>query len=292
METGMTWRNEWKAISGNIKGLKDAALFLVEYLKVNSSDDLSVIHKQLLPHSLEIFRELENFKNCHHKELPKLAVESLTKFLEKHTNEFKGDIHLSGPDGNRAYLQARITLLTSLCSTFEYYVADRAYHIRVLAERAFLHLQRLIVADGDLRRKWGEAFGRGEPDCEKLGSVHLLHHGIWAFKAYTKEERTDLVFQEPINLSDVERTSEGLVLTEWKKVENEKELNNKIDVAKKQAGLYSCGSLAGIELTNYRYLIMVSTDRVSLPPDLVEKDVTYRLINIAINPSSPSKSKV
>jgi hypothetical protein len=36
--------------------------------------------------------------------------------------------------------------------------------------------------------------------CEKLAGVHLLLHGIWAFKVHAAGERTDLVFPQPSRL--------------------------------------------------------------------------------------------
>jgi hypothetical protein len=66
------------------------------------------------------------------------------------------------------------------------------------------------IADSSIRQKWRNAFDEGEVACEKLGGVHLLLHGIWAFKVHTPEERTDLVLQEPIrNLTEVGQTAEA-----------------------------------------------------------------------------------
>lgn len=45
------------------------------------------------------------------------------------------------------------------------------------SKRAFLHLQRLLAVDADIRAKWKGAFEaehKGELSCEKLGAVHLL----------------------------------------------------------------------------------------------------------------------
>jgi hypothetical protein len=48
--------------------------------------------------------------------------------------------------------------------------------------------------------------------------------------------------------------------------------------------------LAGSELVGYRYAVVVSEKHVHIPEDIREKDVLYRHINIAVNPSTPSKS--
>jgi hypothetical protein len=81
----------------------------------------------------------------------------------------------------------------------------------------FQHLQRLIVVDDEARRKWQAAFAKGEVECEKLGAVHLLGHGIWAFKIDARGGRTDLVYQEPAGgLIKEQQYAEGFVLTGWK----------------------------------------------------------------------------
>ncbi len=96
-------------------------------------------------------------------------------------------------------------------------LADVQLPLRALSDRAFQHLQRLIVVDDEVRRKWQAAFAKGEVECEKLGAVHLSGHGIWAFKIDASGGRTDLVYQEPAGgLIKEQQYAEGLVLTEWK----------------------------------------------------------------------------
>ena len=130
-----------------------------------------------------------------------------------------------------------------------------------LSERAFNHLNRSIVVDNELRAKWNKAFKREEPACEKLGAVHLLLHGIWAFKVDAEGERTDLVFNEPIlESSSVERTAEALVLTEWKRVLSPTETEAMAAEARKQAARYTVGALGGVELAGYRFIVLVSKE--------------------------------
>jgi hypothetical protein len=88
-----------------------------------------------------------------------------------------------------------------------------------LSERAFVHLNRSIVVYAAVQRNWKEAYSAGETECEKFGAVHLLAHGIWAFKVDGASGRTDLVYQEPLlDLLNVRRSGDGLVMTEWKKL--------------------------------------------------------------------------
>ncbi len=125
--------------------------------------------------------------------------------------------------------------------------------------------------------------------CEKLGAVHLLLHGIWAFKVDAAGARTDLVFQEPASLEGVQRYAAGLVLTEWKKAVVTAEVNQRFQEARSQAKRYSQGSLLGSELTSYRYAVVVSERQVEVPNDLKEGNVIYRHINIAVDPQVPSR---
>jgi hypothetical protein len=173
-----------------------------------------------------------------------------------------------------------------------FFLSDTQEIIRSRAERAFEHLQRSIVADADVRKKWQDAFKNknGEATCEALGAVHLLLHGIWAFKANSAGERTDLIYRDVLSDADrVRRAADGLVLTEWKKPrdgENSEALYKK---AFTQARLYSQGSLADIELAAYRYLVLVSMKRIIVPANLNCDGITYRYINIAVAPDSPSQ---
>jgi hypothetical protein len=170
-------------------------------------------------------------------------------------------------------------------------LADTQEIIRARSERAFLHLQRLLAVDDDVRTKWKAAFERGEVSCEKLGAVHLLWHGIFAFKVDATGGRTDLVFAEPIDVSAAaQRGVEGFVLTEWK-VADEENAATRFGQARSQAELYQQGPLVGIELTGYRYVTAVSlTDlpRKTVPDDTVIGGVVYRHISIAIKPKTSS----
>jgi hypothetical protein len=134
----------------------------------------------------------------------------------------------------------------------------------------------------------------------KLGGLHLLLHGIWGFKLNAEGERTDLVFQEPLpDSSDMERSAESLVLTEWKLIRNT--LQNRLsipspakiqetaDAARKQIARDAAGALGGLELAHYRFIVLVSLRNVVVPADLIENGITYRHINIPVDPERPSK---
>jgi hypothetical protein len=172
-------------------------------------------------------------------------------------------------------------------------LADVQWPLRALSERAFSHLQRLIVVDLDVREKWRAAFKSktGEEECEKLGGVHLLWHGIWGFKVNaTTGGRTDLVFQEPgEKFTKEQQHATGLVLTEWKRAKSGAETPAKFHEAREQAKLYAAEVLGGTELTAYRYAIVVSLQQVDVPDPIKHGIVEYRHINIAVDPLSPSQ---
>jgi hypothetical protein len=174
-------------------------------------------------------------------------------------NEFltKGDPLVADENGSPDAAQERVWAALVLLGAFEtemtYLLSDVRESIRARSERAFSHLQRLIVVDEDLRAKWQKAFEAGEVACERLGAVHLLLHGIWAFKVDAAGARTDLVFQEPIgDPTSAQRYSEGFVLTEWKKAGAAGEAERRFEEARNQARRYTQGPLASTELLSYR----------------------------------------
>ena len=174
-------------------------------------------------------------------------------------------------------------------SELTFHLSGQQERIKARAERAFQHLQQIIVADEDARSKWQAAFNTSEPAVERLGGAHLLWHGVYAFKVVAEKAETDLVFNEPVDLDAAARASEGLVLTEWK-VGNEQNARSKYDEARAQCDLYSEGALGGFELRSYRYLVLVTKARlkVGFAAEEVASGVTYRRINIAVDPDRPS----
>ena len=181
--------------------------------------------------------------------------------------------------------------LAALEAEVSFMLFGRDEIIRSRSERAFIHLQRTLAVDSDTQSKWRIAFDKGETECEKLGSIHLLGFGIYAFKVNAEGARTDLVYPEPRDDVLMSRAVEGFILTEWKLV-TPKNLSAKLREARDQTERYEEGALAGIELRAYRYLVMVSLSEVwPMPPDeTTESGVTYRHINIAIEPVTPSKA--
>lgn len=161
--------------------------------------------------------------------------------------------------------------------------------IRARSELAFAHLQRSIVADATVRRKWQAVFQSGEAHCEKLGAAHLLGHALFAFKVCGEGVRIDLVYPaKSIGVGDEPFYVDGLILTEWKLCREGDDPTRCFTEAREQCERYGSGVLSEKELAFYRYAVVVSEDHVPVPDDRVVGNVTYRHVNIAIDPMSSS----
>ena len=277
MGEAMSWKTEWRALSDRIQGVVEAAW----YVRPEGPSVSGSAHDEgVLRIACEVADALCAFYLRHHETVPRVVAPIFN---------FNGgvDSHLRGS------LRKMVPELILVRSEIDYILADTQVGIRLLVERAFEHLQRLIVADDDFRQKWVKAFQKGETACEKLGASHLLSHGIWAFKANSEGERTDLVLGEPIrDINKIERVAEGLVLTEWKLVRGKSDLIRQAQRAWAQAERYVAGSLAGFELASRRYIVLVSkTTDCSGISNVEVPGATYQHIGIQVLPSSPSKGK-
>lgn len=279
---------QWKALAARIRGFIGACELCGRSDSTGTLRNLRIV-------GLGIIKDLQAFLTTFKNDLPARAVEAIEACaISDRSNSAASCLVDSGQStldtGNQQVWMA-IVLLSSFESEMTYLLADGQTTIRSRTERAFTHLQRLLVADDAVRAKWIEALGAGETVCEKYGAVHLLGHGIWAFKVTGTGERTDLVFQEPLNdFGEVRRAADGLVLTEWKVCREPDSPDGKFREARDQAQRYSTGVLAGVELTTFRYAVVVSKDFIDTPADLPSGSVTWRHINIAVQPSSPSVS--
>ncbi len=283
----MNYIDQWNALSSRIKGLVQAGTLHAQYLRVNSGDTYSSA-KRLREQSKDILNELTFLQTGFSKYLPPAALAAIEKFRNTIGPLILDEART--PDAAQHQVWAFLIAVTAFDAELSFLLSDTQESIRTRSERAFHHLQRSIVADDEFRRKWQNAFNKGEVSCEKLGAVHLLLHGIWAFKVNAAGERTDLVFQEPAELENVQRYVSGLVLTEWKKAATESDANQCFQEARSQAKRYSQGALRGTELTAYRYAVVVSKHQVEIPTDIKEGDVVYRHFNIAVEPRVPSRS--
>jgi hypothetical protein len=83
--------------------------------------------------------------------------------------------------------------LRPIVSEVDFYLRDNEALGRSIVEWAFLHLRRRLTVEETLRTSWTDAFSKGEPQVEKLGAIHLLGHGIYAFKTSGAGAATDLI---------------------------------------------------------------------------------------------------
>jgi hypothetical protein len=285
----MNYTDQWNALSSRIKGLIQAGILYSQFLRVRSSDSHG--SAELLKRQCEsVLKEIITFRETFKTSLPSTSLSTLSDIENKIGCFFVADSYLTR-DMMVEALWTGLVGLSAFESELSFLLCDNQESIRTKSELAFHHLQRSIAIDKDFQKKWQSAFESGEVACEKLGAVHLLLHGIWAFKVNAEGARTDLVFQEPANLNGIQQYANGLVLTEWKKAKTDREAEQRFREAHSQAKLYSEGPLMGTELTHYRYAIVVSERKIVIPNDFEEDGVVYRHINIAVNPLTPSRTK-
>src|SRR6266404_1681623 len=284
-------RIEWKAICARFDDLRRACELFYQSIQTYSQDSYGVSKNVLLPQAEVLYDCLKAYRHKYASNLPSQAIDALDRFLNESERVFKSPVPSGGFTRRLPVVQARLAALASVKSELEFCLSGLEDQIRTAAERAFLHLQRCIIADPDYRKRWKAAFKKGERVCEKLGAVHLLWHGVWAFKVSAEGGRTDLVMETRIdNSTEPSDVSVGLVLTEWKCSASKADAKEKYNEALRQASLYSRGILGGTELASPRYIVVVTDDFAPAISDNIEGNVTYRFINIAVDPSVPSRA--
>jgi hypothetical protein len=288
----MSWHKEWQSIQICIAEFSTICNEHVAALGVNASESYRTVGLIIIPMANDIASRITEHGKRYSAQLSEPAVTLLEEFKANSVPFIAG----LGDNSNTAKLPSTIahisTLFRRFKSDFNYLTSDLEGIVLRLTARGFSHLQRSIVADESIQKKWIAAYKKGETACEKLGAVHLLQHGIWSAKINSTGERTDLVLGEPLSstsMSEVESSAEGLVLTEWK-IASTSNSEQKYKEAMNQVKLYSQGSLASLELRRYRYLVVVSEQQVDVQPDLLDDGVIYKHVNIAVKPLPPSKA--
>jgi hypothetical protein len=279
----MNWIPRWRALAARIEGLLHTGQYLIATFAVVNADQHAIGARWILPHFGAIRTDLIQFRDLFSISLPQDAATALNHFIENVTIPAAGN-HV-------ANVQV-LSQLSAFRAEFDYLIHDVEIESRSATELAFEHLRRQIVVDAQIRKAWIGAFKTHETRCEELGAVHLLSHGIWAFKAHGDGAATDLVYNEPLNNFAPGTTSlaRALVLTEWKRVTDPRTLRAMADEARNQARLYAGGLLGGIELRNTRYLVLVTERDQATPEDVLEGRITYRHIVIPTAPVVPSNA--
>jgi hypothetical protein len=276
----VNWIGRWRAISARIVGLVEATNFLLRTYRIQNQNTGEV--GRLLRELKQIQEELKTLHQDCHGQIPPLAAASLKEYCGE-------PIATSSASGDATELQllARIQVFRA---KFDYLIRDSEIEARSITELAFHHLRRLIAVDADVREKWKLAYSNGEISCERLGAVHLLAHGIWAFKARGGHAETDLVYGEVDGLSrtQIERVARVVVLTEWKVVRDPKDINKKAGEARRETDEYEAGVLGDLELKRTRYIILIGQRQNRPPEDVEQRGILYRHIWIPVEPESPS----
>jgi hypothetical protein len=279
----LRWVDEWNGISARISGLARAVELFVATLSVQHSDSYGIARTVISEDIKSIYGNLRTFYDAYSQILPKMASTALKAFLE--STNVDSDLNSEIPRAQR------IISFEAFRVRFEYLIRDFEGEARARIELAFEHLRRSIVVDEDIRNKWLAAFSSHETRCEKLGAVHLLSHGIFAFKVAAGGAATDLVFGDPVDDREdmLRRSARALVLTEWKRVTDVGKALLQATEARTQAAMYGAGVLADIEIKSMRYIVLVAKEDAPPPPDVIVGNMTYRHIWIAVSPSVPSK---
>jgi hypothetical protein len=189
----MNYLDRWRAISARIRGLAEAAQLHASFLLARSSDSYGR-QKFLSKQCAEVLSDLQHFVADNERLLPQAVVTAIRSFDREWGNLFKEAAET--PDIKEERGRAVLVLLGALETQISFLLSDNQPAIRARFELAMSHLQRSIAVDEDLQSKWLTAFEEGEPTCEKRGAVHLLSHGIWAFKVQAGRAITDLVFPD------------------------------------------------------------------------------------------------
>lgn len=176
----MSFRADWEALRARIDGLLNASRFFFETLPSVGSDYHAVATSQIIPTARDVLEDLNRFSQSYGALLPERAREALDTFLSQASGLAAPGTAAGIPGG-----QGVIVAFAVFRTEFDRMIYDAPTQARNLIVRAFVHLQRMIVADESARGLWQRAFEAGEPACEQLGSTHLLMHGIWAFTAVT-----------------------------------------------------------------------------------------------------------
>lgn len=288
----MTPQETFTAIAARISGIVDGARNYMSFNTAFAGDSYNTL-AHLVTQCRAVVADLKTFAADFETSLPAPALAALNRFFA-----LRGVRGLITDDNPPHTLKAALVLFPAIATEMTYILGDRQARLRILSERAFLHLKWSIAADTDeekttgLAARWQKAHATHETHCERLGALHLLQFGIYAFKADASKGRTDLMFAEPLNLAEVARAAEGLVLTEWKRDKDAASVPKAFAAARKGADDYRDGPLAGLELAATRYLIVVTglqADPRDIPADEVVGGVLYRHINIAVTPRTTSK---
>ncbi len=176
--SGITYRTAWKAISARISGLERAAAVHAGFLQVNSQSPYGA-EKDLQVHCSGIWGDVQRFRQDFETALPQVVIGAIDRFAGDGGMQIQNNAA-----GDAKRVRTILVKLIAFDAEVSYLLNDSMEQVRSASELAFMHLQRLIVVDADYRQKWERAFQDHETKCEQLGGLHLLWHGILAFRVF------------------------------------------------------------------------------------------------------------
>jgi hypothetical protein len=278
----MSWKSEWQLLASRINGLAEATALLMPALRFPSPDGYGNFKKVLVPQIASIFEEIRLLRARHAEGLPQPVKDAMDRLL--------GKALFNVDDSTFGNNLPAVASFVAFRAEVDFLASDAELEKRALTELAFEHLRRSLVVDDNLRKRWVDA--DNEPACEKLGAVHLLSHGIWAFKISGAGAATDLVYGEPIETysAEIRRGARALVLTEWKRVRAGETAEKKAEEARAQTGIYAAGVLGDVQLKDTRFIVLVTDTEIAAPSDVEQAGVRYRHVSIPLSSEVASKT--
>jgi len=294
----MGWLIELRVIIKRTHSFTSIVKTVAQLLNVNTGIQQGLCEK-LSKETLSIFDLIDNFYNTYKtKNILDAKIEELLKdFIQLNSDRYK--------QVSNSFDEIKLAVINFglLSNQLDFFMSDKTTYFKSIIERSFHHLQRLIIVDKTIRSTWRKIYDKKrEPELEQYGAVHLLHHGIWAFKADASGGRTDLILGNSITqpqLDEIQSVTEIMVLTEWKKLKKTKKKNDDMDkaieAAYAQAQRYTNDTLFGFELKDIRYLVIVGEKIFKNSIFIKEKDkekngILYKVVCIDVDPKIPSKS--
>ncbi|MBI3074431.1 MAG: hypothetical protein HYY84_20150 [Deltaproteobacteria bacterium] len=279
----MTPLDDWAKIRARVEALKETQRIVFGTFSDRRSDDIGAAQNVILPEADAILKAMKEFTAQWATSPGSLGIQDIVgEVARAFAKRSQQNVAPSTVPG-AAYSTA---ILVNAAARIDFLLDAVDFRAVPIVERAFAHLQRSLIVDTALRDRWQAAF-HSETECEALGAIHLLAHGIWAFKANAEGERTDLLLSGTVGPADARSTGSYLALTEWKVVRDGDDPKKKRGEAREQAQRYAQSALAGLELERTRYLILVSKKQVAVQDEVVGQ-ITFRAINIAIERELPS----
>src|SRR5215510_2124052 len=227
----MSYMESWLALSARIKGLQAAGELYARFQGYHQEDNYGA-GRYLREQCGAAVDSLQRFRQHFAGSLPDDAITLLDNFLASAPARAARE-----PSTAQRGARGALVVLAALEAEITFVLTGRQEQIRARSERAFMLLQRMLAVDADVQSKWAAALMQGEVACERLGAVHLLSQGIYAFKIDAIGARSDLVIPELPHETVLSRSVEGLVLTEWK-VATAVNAAAKFAEARAQADLY------------------------------------------------------